>query len=303
MWNKWRSLREFEALRAVIDTGTTTAAARRLGISQSAISRAIAQLEARMNRLLFNRESGRVQPTAEAMSLNENLDKLFEVLAKIDGSEWRTLTSDVLRIVAPPTIAHSFLSRRLVGFLNLHSGLRVSFDVCASDALLLGIVDERYDVGIISGPSSRTGVSSETYLESSSVCIMPANHHLRRHDMITPAMLDGEAFVALNRRFDARVRHDQIFSAAHVAPDIIVEATTTASVCEMVSAGLGIALINPFPVLISPNEEIVCRPFEPSFTWRASFVYPSSRPLTAAARAFIRYLRMTTPKYPFTKLV
>ncbi|MEN0041653.1 MAG: LysR family transcriptional regulator, partial [Pseudomonadota bacterium] len=40
-------LREFEALRAVIMMGTTIGAARRLGISQSAVSRSLSQLEAR----------------------------------------------------------------------------------------------------------------------------------------------------------------------------------------------------------------------------------------------------------------
>ena len=64
-------LREFESLRAVVTTGTTIGAAKRLGISQSAVSRSLAQLEARVGRSLFVRQSGRIEPTAEALRLNE----------------------------------------------------------------------------------------------------------------------------------------------------------------------------------------------------------------------------------------
>ncbi len=65
MRHSYRSLREFEALRMLIATGTATAAARRLGISQSAVSRAITQLETRLGQVLFERRQGRMSPTAD----------------------------------------------------------------------------------------------------------------------------------------------------------------------------------------------------------------------------------------------
>ena len=56
-------LRELEALRALATTGTTVGAAQRLGISQSAVSRSLSQLEERLGRSLFVRASGRIYPT------------------------------------------------------------------------------------------------------------------------------------------------------------------------------------------------------------------------------------------------
>ena len=79
-------LREFESLRAVVATGTTIGAARRLGISQSAVSRSISQLEARVGRSLFIRRSGRIEPTSDALRLNDKLDPIFETLADIEGA-------------------------------------------------------------------------------------------------------------------------------------------------------------------------------------------------------------------------
>ena len=81
----WHSLPEYQALRALMQGGTTTAAAEQLGLSQSAISRSIASLEARTGRMLFEREAGRLRPTAEAVRLNRRLDPLFSALDRIDG--------------------------------------------------------------------------------------------------------------------------------------------------------------------------------------------------------------------------
>ncbi|MEM7489109.1 MAG: LysR family transcriptional regulator, partial [Pseudomonadota bacterium] len=74
---RWHSLREYDALRAVLQTGTTAEAARRLGLSQSAVSRSISNLEARQSVILFTREAGRLRPTQEAIRLNLRLDPLF----------------------------------------------------------------------------------------------------------------------------------------------------------------------------------------------------------------------------------
>ena len=59
------SLRELEVLQAMIATRKTVAAAQMLGISQPAVSRALAALEAHVGRPLFAREGGRLVPTLQ----------------------------------------------------------------------------------------------------------------------------------------------------------------------------------------------------------------------------------------------
>ena len=77
------TLRELEVFRSVIRCGKTTAAARQLGISQPAVSRALAQLEARKGEMLFRRDGNRLVPTAEALALDRELEPMFEVLARL----------------------------------------------------------------------------------------------------------------------------------------------------------------------------------------------------------------------------
>ena len=99
-----------------MESGTTSKAAARLGLSQSAISRSISSLEARLGRLLFERDGGRLRPTSEATQLNKRLDPLFEALDRIDGPP--EPAQETLRLVAPPTYAHRFLVHHIATFLD-----------------------------------------------------------------------------------------------------------------------------------------------------------------------------------------
>ena len=122
-------LRELEALRALVTTRTTVGAARRLGVSQSAVSRSLAQLENRVGHVLFVRSSGRIEPTAEALRLNDKLDPLFETLAQIDGEDWVQAEDEPLRLIVPPTLAHHFIIARVASFLERNPARRLQLEI------------------------------------------------------------------------------------------------------------------------------------------------------------------------------
>ncbi|WP_282610367.1 LysR substrate-binding domain-containing protein [Pelagibius sp. Alg239-R121] len=296
MRTNWHSLREFETLRAVISAGSTTAAARRLGISQSAVSRSISQLESRIGQMLFEREQGKLQPTVEALALNENLDPLFDALAGIDGAKWKSSPQEPLRVAAPPTLAHRFLVRSVASYLKANPDQMVSLEICTSDDLIGGIVDERFDLGITSADQTRAGLKLIPYRLSKGVCILPKGHKLTKHDVMRPEYFDGVDFIALTRRHRARMILDQHFARAGVSPRIIVETATSVAACEFVRNGLGITMTNPFPLISGSDDDIVVRPFEPDIAYRTSFAVSASRPPSVSARSFMRHIRLSTPK-------
>src|SRR6056297_1195030 len=144
------TLRELEVLQALVRAGTAMSAARRLGISQSAVSRRLAQLEDRLGTKLFLRLSGRLVPTVEALSINEQLDPVFDALAHIASRMDRSTQAHTgaLTIAAPPTIAHRFLPSRIAEFKKSNPDLHITFEVIASDALVTGIAEHRFDVAL-----------------------------------------------------------------------------------------------------------------------------------------------------------
>lgn len=289
-------LRELEALRALVTAGTTVGAARRLGISQSAVSRSLAQLEGRVGRSLFIRTSGRIQPTPEALRLNDKLDPLFATLADIEGAEWAAREDEPLRLIVPPTLAHHFVISRVASFLKRNPRRRVQLDIQATDVLVAGILDSRYDLGLTSGMIQRTGVTLVPWRRSRIMCAMPEGHPLAKQESVAPEDLEGVHLIQFLGRLGTRSMTDQIFGRTGVRPHTVAETATNMAALEMVREGLGVTLVNPFPLLSVGLPGIVARPFQAPIVYQTSFVLPAGRTPTEAARQFMRFVRLTTAK-------
>ena len=72
---------------------------------------------------------------------------------------------------------------------------------------------------------------------------------------------------------------------------------------ELVREGLGVTLINPFPLLSSGVKDVVVRPFDAAIQYHTSFVLPSGRPPSHLARQFMRFVKLTTPQDHYSEPV
>ncbi len=295
----WHSLPEYQALRALMQGGTTTAAAQQLGLSQSAISRSISSLEARTGHMLFEREAGRLRPTQEAVRLNRRLDPLFAALDRIDGPT--IPVQETLRIIAPPTYAHRFLVTHITSFLTTNPHFYVSLEVNTSDEVIRGILDDRFDLGVTGVELSRDGVKLLPYRISNAVCVMASDHPLANKAEIHPQDLNNQPFIALTYRHARRTQLDKILSQSRSAPRIVAEVSTSFAAVDLAKEGLGLAVVNPFPVYHYRSDDLVFRPFASQIEYRSYFATSAQRPLPRVARAFIRHLRLHTPADPFSR--
>lgn len=290
----WHSVRDYEILRAMIATGTTVAASRRLAVSQSTVSRALSTLEERVGYALFTRDGNRLQPTAEGLRLNASLDGLFNVLSDIEG-RIQPEPEGSLRIAATATLAHMLLQPMVVSFL-LQGGMgSVSLDVGSTDMLLDGVADGRLDISVSDRDIQRPGIRVTPFRRSHIACVIPAGHALASKTEIRPDDLARTDFVAPSKRLPFRHATDQIFRTAGVEPNIVVETPSSMSSLEFVRQGVGLALVNPFPIAAGLPQGLVLRPFRPALLFRTSFWTATSTALDARARAFIQHVRLFTP--------
>ncbi|WP_298973283.1 LysR substrate-binding domain-containing protein [uncultured Roseobacter sp.] len=295
----WHSLPEYQALRALMESGTTSKAAIRLGLSQSAVSRSIANLEARTGRILFERDGGRLRPTNEAAQLNRRLDPLFEALDRIDGPP--EAAQETLRIVAPPTYAHRFLVHHIATFLKTNPHFYVSLEVSPSEDVIRGILEERFDLGLTGVELSRDGVKLTPYRTSSAVCAMASDHAFAPRETIQPEDLDGQALIALTHRHARRAQLEKVLHGCRSTPHIVAEASTSFAAVDLAKEGLGLTIVNPFPVVQYRANDVVFRPFASQIEYRSYFVTPDHGPTPSIARAFMRHLRLHTAPDPFSQ--
>lgn len=295
----WHSIPEYNALRALMQAGTTTGAARQLGLSQSAVSRSVANLEDRLGTALFEREAGRLRPTEEAVRLNRRLDPLFEALDRIDGPAEPVQES--LRLIAPPTYAHRFMISLISSFLTMNPHFFVSFEVNTSEEVTRGILDDRFDLGVTGVESSRAGIKLLPYRRSQAVCVMPHDHPLAGRDEIHPKDLHEQAMIALTHRHARRGQLERLLHQARSEPRIVAEVSTSFAAADLAKEGLGFTIINPFPLYHYRAQDLAFVPFVSPVQYQSYFVTSGSRPVPRIARAFMRHMRLNTPTDPFSQ--
>ena len=103
--------RQLEAFRAIMEHGTVTAAAERLGVSQPAVSKILAGLELEIGYPLFTRIKRRLAPTSEARLLAAEVTRLYHSLDRISemAREIRDRQVGDLHVYSTPALGRTVL--------------------------------------------------------------------------------------------------------------------------------------------------------------------------------------------------
>lgn len=286
------SIRELEILRALINLGKTTAAAAKLGISQPAVSRAIAQLEERTGLQLFRREGGRLSATADALALHQEAEPIFQTLDRLERVNWRPADKQAhLRIVCPPTIAHHFLNRMLAQFSVAEPNARIQLEISSGTDVINKVADGDMDLGLIDSGPNHVGVRFVPFRLSEAHVIVSVHSPMHEKEVFIPEDFHKQPLIALSRRFPSRIMLDRLFLGANITPLIQIEASTVAAAYDFVRAGAGLTIGNPFPCAFRGDKDVVFRPFRPVVPYETSFVLPAMTPPTPVTRRFIDFVR------------
>ena len=295
------SIRELRALHAIINQQSITAAAAMLGVSQPAVSRTIAVLEARLGRPLFQRGGRSIVPTEEALRLNE---RVMPLLAALDDlrAEGGGLRPGQLRLVAPPAFANGFLQGAIANFSRLHPMIDFQLEVRSSDVVFGEVAEGLADLGISDMSLETRNVIRRPLCVSDAACFLPADHALAQSATLNVSDLAGLDLIALSRRHLARQKLDRLLGEAGLsAPRVRVETSTTLSALAFVQAGLGVAVMNPFPIALQLTPGVVAVPLAGDIEYVTSFLLPPSGPVRRSADRFMRHLALGIPSQPWLR--
>ncbi|MGL4441647.1 MAG: LysR family transcriptional regulator [Bosea sp. (in: a-proteobacteria)] len=298
------SLRELEILRALILSRKTTSAAASLGVSQPAVSRAIAALEESIGRPLFSREGGRLTPNADAFALEEEARPIFEAFERIMLRPGTVQRQGILKVVSSPTLAQFVLPDILAELRIAEPDLTIHVEIGSNTMVVASVADRLADIGLADTPLHHPGVRAEPLREAIAHCVMPQNHALAERSLIVASDLHDQPMIALARRFPSRIEADRHFASAGAKPRIVAEAVTSAFVSELVRRGVGLALVNPFPLTLGGAlDGLVARPFEPVIRYITMLLFPAAGAVSPAARRFADVLKASQPEDGLTRAI
>jgi DNA-binding transcriptional LysR family regulator len=179
---------ELNAFMAVVEAGGFSAAARRTGDSQPAISKAIGALEKRLGVALFNRSTRRVTLTDQGQRYYDRTKPLVEELDDADSELTisRLNVSGLIRISVAATFGRLHVLPLIPELLALNPGLEV--DLILSD-FVRDMVEDRIDLGIRVGPVELPDAVVRRVAGTPLVCVGSRRYFEKRGIPKTPAEL------------------------------------------------------------------------------------------------------------------
>lgn len=287
-------LRQLEAMRAVMARGTTTHAGELIGLTQSAVSRLITQLEDELGFNLFDRRHGRLLITPEGQHFYAVAEKVLAGIDQIKATarDITTLGTGTVRIIAMPALGYGLLPGPIAAIKTRYKQIKLSLDSGSRLQIEHGVASAKYDFGLATLPIEHESIDTEPLCGMDAVCIMPPDHPLARKTIVRAADLDGEQFISLEPGTMFRYRTDEVFGSLGIRRKIGVEAQSTVTVCNLVASGIGLSLVHPFVAQTFSNRLVIKR-FEPAMRFEYGLLFPSGVTRSQISQEFVDTLKLS----------
>ncbi|HVB84285.1 MAG TPA: LysR substrate-binding domain-containing protein [Rhodanobacteraceae bacterium] len=238
------SPRQLEVFAAVATHGSVRVAAEQLHLTQPAASMALAELERRLDIVLFDRAQRRLHLNARGRALlplaREVLLRLQEI-ERHDSSATMTLSGE-LRIGTSNTVGNYRIGELLGSFVAAHPQVAVRLTVGNTAAVLAQLRDYVLDAACVEGTVADAALETIPWREDAlAVCARP-DHPLARRKRLRAANFAGARWILREPGSATRVLAERAL-AQLPAGETVLELDQTEAIKQAVVAGLGIACL------------------------------------------------------------
>jgi|UniRef100_A0AAU3I8G4 DNA-binding transcriptional LysR family regulator len=243
-------LRQLRYFVAVAEAEHVGRAAERLHISQSPLSRQIAQLEKNLGLTLFERSQQRIRLTSdgrvfltEAHALLRHADRLENLGRRLGRGEEGGLcigyVADAMHTGVLPSALRTLRDQR--------PGIHVALYDQESAEQFEGLRQRSLDIALVRTPPPEgdPDLDAAPLLRDPLLLALPERHPLALAEELTPGVLDGQPWIAVGDAQDPAWRDTFVAScvASGFTPDIRLDAADPLTALGLVASGLGLALI------------------------------------------------------------
>lgn len=280
--------RQLEAFNAVMISGSTVRAAELMGVTQPAVSRLIAELEAAVCFALFDRVRGRLVATPEGELFFREVEASFIGLDRLrmSAANIRDYGTGSLRIASLAATGSILVPAAVRAFRQANPRTQVTLHITSSPATRNGVADGVYDIGIAADEIDRSGVDTQVFGNFAGLVAMPDDHPLIRHEVVTADMLKGQPLIGLAAEDRARHRFDAALAEAGVDPNYVIETPSSATVCELAIGGDAVGFVNPLAAQEERYPGLALRPFSPRVLFRAYLLFPPNSQKSRLVKEF-----------------
>jgi DNA-binding transcriptional LysR family regulator len=289
----------------VVDSGSFSAAGRRLGMAASSVARGIGALENQLGARLLNRTTRKLGLTEAGRLYHERSKRILAEVeeARLSVTQLETAPRGTLRLSVPVVFGRLHIAPALPDFLALHPALRI--DLATTDAFV-DLLEEGIDLAIRIGELQDSSLIARRLAPNRRVLCGSPDYLARQGVPTAPEHLSGHNCLIYKRQENRslwRLRNDGRTHEIAVSGSLLANNADALHVAAL--GGLGLAIL---PVwLVGPDIQrgalkIVLANYQVSpgaLDTSVYAVFPHSRHLSAKVRAFVDFLRRRFSPRPY----
>jgi DNA-binding transcriptional LysR family regulator len=244
---------QFESLKMYCDVAryrSFSEAASANGVSQSAVSQVVNQLEKRLGVLLVDRSRRPLQLTREGRAYYDGCRKLVDQYLDVEASI-RNLGAEAsakVHVAAIYSVGLRDMSQYVQRFVADRPNVRIDIEYLHPDRVVEKVQDGTADFGLVSFPQASRKLTAIPWREEEMVLACAATHPLAGRSSIRAAQLQGEKFVGFDKDLVIRKKVDRFLRDHGVQVDVVLEFDNVENIKQALEISAGVALL-PLPAL------------------------------------------------------
>jgi DNA-binding transcriptional LysR family regulator len=285
-------IKQIQYFLTITETGSFSAAAENLYISQSSLSKQIIALEKNLDVQLFDRTKRKVSLTEAGRSFEkyaQNFKELYKSML-VDIGEFRK-TSPEISIAAIPVIAQYGITTHIAKFKAAYPDIKLVLEEREASTVLPALLQNKYDLAFVRD----YGVDTEQFstLEVVADKLMVAvskSHLLANRETISLSELSNENFIMFNKGTLVYELAINACRSAGFEPRVFYSTLRGASIIGLVASNSGVAVMMEKVLNYYRRPDVVAIPLKEIFTSKIVIAYLKEKKLSKPAKIFIRFV-------------
>ena len=265
------------------------------GVTQSAASQAIQQLEAELDVMLLDRSRRPLLPTEEGRGFYEACRTLLQGFgkARADLAAARQRVEGTVRVAAIYSVGLHDMSRHMQPFMSTYPQARVLLECLHPHKVVEAVLNDEADLGILSYPTATRALGVIPLRSEPMALVTHPTHRLARRRAVQPADLNGERFVAFDRALAIRKAIDRALKQVNVKVEVVMEFDNVETIKQAIGIAAGVSVL-PRPTVL---KEIGVRTLAvvpltlPSLVRPIGIIHRRGQRFTPAVARFVELLQ------------
>lgn len=283
------TLRHLKIFVTVCETGSTTAAGKKLHIAQPSISLAISELEDYYGIKLFDRIAKRLYITEAGKKFLQYATHIVGLFEEMEREIKNFDATGIIRIGASITIGNYLLPGYITRFKKIHPQMDVKVIIDNSEKIQQYILSNQIDIGLIEGIVYSPYIAEHKFRDDELVMVCGNAHPFANQKNVEISKLQNESFILRESGSAGREIFDSTMTSLGIKILPAWESTSTQAIIRAVQANLGISVLPYLLVKDSLNRKEISQFHIDGIRFQRSFsvIYHQNKFLTESAKDFI----------------